>query len=190
MAELDCWVIRKTVDELMASTGPLATMKVSINLSGVTLNDQPSLDVIRQTLTASNLSPERISFEITETAAIRNMARTEAFMGEMRAWGCRFALDDFGSGLSSLTYLRRLPVDYLKIDGSFIRDLPNDAGSRAMVRAIRQMACDLSIQTVAEGVENEATRDILKEVGIDFVQGYAIGMPKPLVKGFGMPRSG
>ncbi|NJO37956.1 MAG: EAL domain-containing protein [Rhizobiales bacterium] len=189
MAELDCWVIRKTVEQLMDSSGPLASMKVSINLSGVTLNDETSLDVIRRTLTASNLSPERISFEITETAAIRDLARTEAFMGEMRAWGCSFALDDFGSGLSSLKYLKRLPVDFLKIDGSFIRDLPDDAGSRAMVRAISQMACDLRIQTVAEGVENQATRDILKEVGIDFVQGYAIGMPKPLVKGLGTPQS-
>jgi EAL domain-containing protein (putative c-di-GMP-specific phosphodiesterase class I) len=155
-------------------------MKVSINLSGVTLNDETSLNFIRQTMTTSNLSPERISFEFTETAAIRDMARTEAFMGDLREWGCRFALDDFGSGLSSLKYLKRLPVDFLKIDGSFIRDLPNDAGSRAMVRAINQMARDLRIQTVAEVVENVETRDILQEVGIDFVQGYAIGIPRPL----------
>jgi len=149
MAELDRWVIRKTVDELTRAKTSLAETNVSINLSGVTLNDETSLDFIRQTLSDSQLPPERISFEITETVAIRRIEATQAFMDDLRSWGCRFALDDFGSGLSSLKYLKRLPVDFLKIDGSFIRDVSNDAGSRAMVKAINQMARDLGIKRKA-----------------------------------------
>ena len=102
-------------------------------------------------------------------------------MAELRERGVRFALDDFGSGLSSLKYLKRLPVDFLKIDGAFVRDLSKDAESRAMVKAINQMARDLCIQTVAEGVESLATLQALKELGIDYVQGYAIGIPAPLL---------
>lgn len=180
MAEVDRWVIRETISHLTGGNDRAAGRVVNINLSGVTLSDETSLDFIRQTLTSSNVSPERISFEITETAAVRNVMKTRAFMQELRDWGCSFALDDFGSGVSSLNYLKRLPVDYLKIDGSFIRDIQKDRGSRVMVKAIHSMARDLGIQTVAEGVENQSTLDTLRDLGIDHVQGFAIGLPSPL----------
>ncbi len=188
MAELDRWVIQETVDCLTQPCEALLNRNVSINLSGITLSDETSLDFIRKTLTESGLSPERISFEITETAAIQNLAKTEVFMDELRDWGCRFALDDFGSGLSSLNYLKRLPVDYLKIDGSFIRELATDPTSHAMVKAIIQMAKDLEIMTVAEGVESLMVLNVLKALGIDYVQGYAIGSPTPVKRGIASGR--
>ena len=179
MAEVDRWVIRETIRHLACGKNGADGTAVNINLSGVTLSDETSLDFIRQTLTSSSVSPDRISFEITETAAVRNVMKTQAFMQEMRDWGCSFALDDFGSGVSSLNYLKRLPVDYLKIDGSFIRDITKDRGSRIMVKAIHCMAKGLGIQTVAEGVENQPTLDALRDLGIDYVQGFAIGLPSP-----------
>ena len=180
MAELDRWVIEETIGLLARDSLAALETKVSINVSGITLNDETSLDFIRQALTASSIAPERIAFEITETAAIRNIVKTQVFMQELRDWGCRFALDDFGSGLSSLNYLKRLPVDYLKIDGSFVRDLSKDEGSRVMVRSIQQMAHGLGIETVAEGVEDERTLQALQELEIDYVQGFAIGEPMPI----------
>ena len=180
MAEVDRWVIRETIHHLACGKNDAAGTAVNINLSGVTLSDETSLDFIRQALTSSSVSPNRISFEITETAAVRNVMKTQAFMQEMRDLGCSFALDDFGSGVSSLNYLKRLPVDYLKIDGSFIRDVTKDRGSRIMVEAIHCMAKGLGIQTVAEGVENRPTLNALRDLGIDHVQGFAIGLPSPL----------
>ncbi|MGI9499824.1 MAG: EAL domain-containing protein [Geminicoccaceae bacterium] len=180
MADVDRWVIRKTVAELVRRGTSLAGIDVCINLSGVTLNDETSLDFIRQILSLSNLLPEKISFEITETAAVRNIAKTRIFMDELRSWGCRFALDDFGSGVSSLTYLKRLPVDFLKIDGSFVCDVAKDRGSHAMVNAISRMAKDLGIRTIAEGVEDPSTLEVLKNLGIDYAQGFAVGRPEPL----------
>ena len=179
MAEVDRWVIRETIRHLACGRNGADGTTVNINLSGVTLSDETSLDFIRQTLTSSNVSPSRISFEITETAAVRNVMKTQAFMQEMRDWGGSFALDDFGSGVSSLNYLKRLPVDYLKIDGSFIRDVTKDRGSRIMVKAIHCMAKGLGIRTVAEGVENQPTLNALRDLGIDYVQGFAIGLPSP-----------
>ncbi|MGI9509847.1 MAG: putative bifunctional diguanylate cyclase/phosphodiesterase, partial [Geminicoccaceae bacterium] len=182
MADVDRWVIKNTIARLQQAGTPLSGIDVSINLSGVTLNDETSLEFIRKALSLSNLSPQQISFEITETAAVRNIAKTRSFMDELRSWGCRFALDDFGSGLSSLTYLKRLPVDFLKIDGSFVRDMARDRSSHAMVKAISQMAKDIGIKTVAEGVEDRSTLDVLRHLGIDYVQGYAVGHPAPLAE--------
>ena len=180
MAEIDRWVIHETMAVLATETFSGIRTGVSINVSGVTLNDETSLDFIRQVLGESSVAPERISFEITETAAIRNIMKTQDFMQEMREWGCQFALDDFGSGLSSLNYLRRLPVDYLKIDGSFVRDLNKDEGSHVMVMSIQQMANGLGIKTVAEGVEDKRTLNALKMLEIDYVQGFAVGKPLPI----------
>ena len=180
MAQVDRWVIGKTFGELVRRPSLPARPRVNINLSGVTLNDETSLDFIRRMLTVSDLLPEQVTFEITETAAIRNIINTQAFMDELRAWGCRFALDDFGSGLSSLSYLKRLPVEFLKIDGSFVRDVAKDHGSQVMVKAISQMAQGLGIQSVAEGVEDLSTLEILKDIGIDYAQGFATGRPVPL----------
>lgn len=182
MADLDRWVIQKTIEELVRNGTTLAGLDVCINLSGVTLNDDTSLDFIRRSLTLSKLSPRQVSFEITETAAVRNIAKTRRFMDELRGWGCRFALDDFGSGVSSLTYLKRLPVDFLKIDGSFVCDVTKDKNSQAMVKAIGQMARDLGIETIAEGVEHASTLNVLESLGIHYAQGFAVGRPAPLAE--------
>ena len=177
MAEVDRWVIRETIEHLGRRIADRPVKAVNINLSGVTLSDETSLAFIRRTLAFSSVPPELISFEITETAALRNIMKTKAFMRELRDWGCSFSLDDFGSGLSSLSYLKRLPVDYVKIDGSFIRDVVKDDGSRVMVEAIHSMARGLGIKTVAEGVEDVRVLRTLADIGIDYVQGYAVGEP-------------
>ena len=119
-------------------------------------------------------------FEITETAAISNLSAASEFMHELRKLGCRFALDDFGSGLSSFGYLKNLPVDYLKIDGTFVRDMHTDDVNHAMVSAIQQLGNILGIETIAEFVENDSIVEMLSELGVDYAQGYAIAMPKPL----------
>lgn len=180
MEEIDRWVIGKTVTYLTETLKKSSDLRVNINISGATLGDDTLLDFVRQALEEADVPADRVCFEITETAAIRNLVKTEAFIRELKASGSEFALDDFGSGLSSLNYLKRLSVDYLKIDRTFIRDICHDGSSRAMVAAIHQMAKALGIETVAEGIEDRRTLGILKDLGVNFVQGFEVGTPKPL----------
>ena len=121
-------------------------------------------------------------FEITETVAISNLSKATIFINELKAHGCKFALDDFGSGLSSFAYLKTLPVNYLKIDGAFVKDICNDVIDRAMVESIQQVGKVMKLDTIAEHVEDEATLLLLKEIGIDFVQGYYLGRPEAVKK--------
>jgi EAL domain-containing protein (putative c-di-GMP-specific phosphodiesterase class I) len=123
---------------------------------------------------------EVLCFEITETAAIANIEAATQFMHELKFLGCRFALDDFGSGLSSFGYLKNLPVDYLKIDGSFVRNMDTDAIDRAMVSSIHQLASVIGIKTIAEFVENDSILEQLADIGIGYAQGYGISRPSPL----------
>ncbi|MGD8207557.1 MAG: EAL domain-containing protein, partial [Thiohalocapsa sp.] len=125
--------------------------------------------------------PSTICFEITETAALGNLEGASHFMRELAAMGCRFALDDFGTGLSSYAYLRRLPLNYLKIDGSFVHDMNRDPVNRALVTSINQVAHILGLQTIAEWAEDHATVNLLRALHVDFVQGYAVGMPTPIM---------
>jgi len=127
------------------------------------------------------LDPELFCFEITENATIQNIERAEALIRRLRRLGCAVALDDFGTGLSSLAYLRQLPVTMLKIDGSFVRDVLKDSRAESMVRAIAQLARSMSISTVAEYVETEEIRARIATLGVDYGQGFAIGRPAPLV---------
>ena len=124
-----------------------------------------------------DINPRNLCFEITEGAAITNVDHADGFMAALGARGCRFALDDFGVGMSSLTYLRRLPISYLKIDGSFVKDLSTDPVNRAMVQAIQTVASTAQVKTVAESVEVAADLAVLKDIGIDLIQGYLIAKP-------------
>lgn len=153
---------------------------LAVNLSGASVNDEAFLDYVLATFTRYGVAPGRICFEITETAAIGNLARATRFMQRLKEVGCSFALDDFGSGFSSFAYLKRLPVDYLKIDGSFVRDMADDPIDRAMVGAIQSIGSALGIRTVAEFVDNERTVQLLREIGVDYAQGFGVGRPRPL----------
>ncbi|MEN6587224.1 MAG: EAL domain-containing protein [Sulfuricella sp.] len=152
----------------------------TVNLSGPSLCDDHFLDFIKRQFVLYHVPYDHICFEITETAAISNLSRAMDFIGELRAHGCRFSLDDFGSGLSSFTYLKNMPVDYLKIDGSFVRDMVDDPMDAAMVAAINQVGHVMGLKTIAEFVETDAVLEKLREMGVDFVQGFGIERPKPL----------
>jgi len=180
MPEIDRWVIRNALTSLSKEDSD-AQSSLSINLSGATLNDESLSSFIRRELARTNVSPRRVCFEITETAAIENEKRALAFIEEMRELGCRFALDDFGSGVSSLSHLKRLPVDYLKIDGQFVREIDASPTDRAMVKAICELGRTLDIRMIAEYVETEQVATTLTDLGVDYAQGFLLGRPKPLV---------
>ncbi|MCK4742454.1 MAG: EAL domain-containing protein [Sulfuriflexus sp.] len=151
----------------------------SINLSGHSFCDEHFLDNLVTELNKSNVPPKNICFEVTETAAIGNLHQAQRFMSVLRDMGCQFSLDDFGSGLSSFAYLKNLDVNYLKIDGIFIKDIATDKVDAAMVQSINQVGQILGMKTIAEFVENDEIVDKLKEIGVDYVQGYGIEKPHP-----------
>jgi len=152
----------------------------SINLSGSSLGDPSMLSYVREQLGRHNLPPETLCFEITETAAVANLALAAHFIRELKALGCWFALDDFGSGMSSFAYLQSLPVDSLKIAGAFLRHIETDPVEYAMVEAIHRVGHVMRLKTVAEGVESLDTLETLRRIGVDYAQGYAIAEPRPL----------
>ena len=175
---VDRWVIDNVFAWLAARPRALAEIgQISINLSGKSIGQGDMLDFILTAFSTGRVPAHKICFEITETAAIADLLRATQFIERLKSCGCRFALDDFGSGFSSLAYLKQLPVDYLKIDGAFVRDMATDSIDYAMVRSINDIGHLLGKQTVAEFVENRATYDLLSALGVDYVQGYAIGRP-------------
>jgi diguanylate cyclase (GGDEF)-like protein len=182
MPTIDRWVIDKAIELLKPHAELLAggALAFAINLSGQSLSDEEFSDFLLQRLETCGLDPSVFCFEITENATIANIARAEVLMRRLRRLGCSVALDDFGTGLSSLSYLRQLPVTLLKIDGSFVRDILKDVRSESMVRAIAQLARSMNIGTVAEYVETEEIRQRLALLGVDYGQGFAIGKPVPL----------
>lgn len=181
MHAVDRWVIRNTLEWMHANTDKLADIDgFSINLSGQSLNDEKLTAYILQQVMDSEVAREKVTFEVTETAAIANIADAADFIREMQAVGCKFSLDDFGSGLSSYSYLKHLPVDFVKIDGAFIRDLHRDNSDYMMVRSINEMAHLMGKRTIAEYVENDEILARLREIGIDYAQGYGIEKPRPL----------
>ncbi len=179
MPELDRWVVRRSLEALASyqSAERAANAIVSINLSGQSLCDDGFLDFVISQLERTNVPSASICFELTETAAILNMERARKFMATLTRHGCRFSLDDFGAGLSSFSYLRTLPVSFLKIDGQFVRDIVEDPVCNAMVAAIHQMSQAMGLKTIAEFVETPAIKQHLREIGIDFGQGNAIAKP-------------
>jgi EAL domain-containing protein (putative c-di-GMP-specific phosphodiesterase class I) len=152
----------------------------TINLSGASLNDEQFIEFVIEQFALHEIPPQVICFEITETVAISNLSKAAALVGDLKALGCRFTLDDFGSSVSCLAYLKNLPVDYLKIDGNFVRNIVNDPINCAMVEAINQIAHLMGLQTIAEFVENDDILNKLRELGVDYAQGYGIAKPHPL----------
>lgn len=178
---LDRWVVNHALDWLRNRRELLPRIEsLSINLSGATMADDEFLHNLSHQLERETELATRICFEITETAAIANIANAENFIRRTRDLGCRFALDDFGTGLSSFSYLKNLHVDYLKIDGSFVRDIDKDEIDRAMVRSIHEIGRVLKLQTIAEFVENDHILLHLRDIGVDYGQGYGIARPVPL----------
>lgn len=156
------------------------SIQLSINLSGSSVGDKDLHDYIEQKFEEHDVLPQDITFEITETAAITNLNQAVKMMRELRPLGCRFALDDFGAGLSSLGYLKNLPIDFIKIDGKFVVDIESDEVSRAMVEMINHVGSVMGLKVIAEFVENERVIEILSEIGVDFAQGYGVGVPHAL----------
>jgi len=178
---LDRWVIEHTCAWFaLRREAADAFESCAINLSGQSLTDPTLAEFIASTFARHALDPARFCFEITETAAIAGITQARQLIESLRRRGFRFALDDFGSGLSSFGYLKALPVDVLKIDGVFIRHIAADALDEAMVRAIAEVARIMDKTTVAEFVESDAQVAILNRLGIDYLQGYLIGQPQPL----------
>ncbi len=180
IGDLDRLIIRTALREFAALDGGCAGAGIAINLSGSSLSDESLPDFVRRELRASGVAPARVCFEITETAAVNQLSRAQHFIAELRRLGCSFALDDFGSGLSSFNYLKQLPVDWLKVDGSFVRDLPHDPVDQAMVRAINDIGHVMGIEIVAEHVEDESVLAAAVASGVDYLQGFALGEPRPL----------
>jgi EAL domain-containing protein (putative c-di-GMP-specific phosphodiesterase class I) len=161
--------------------------RFSLNLSGTSVADEGMLDYIRSEIQSAGVDPARVCLEITETAAIKNFAKAAHFIRALRDFGCRFALDDFGSGLSSFAYLKNLAVDYLKIDGSFVRDVAANRVDRAMVEAINRVGHVMGLETVAESVETPEALAEVRRIGVDYAQGYYIGKPVALGTDNGSP---
>ena len=181
MPAIDHWVVGEVLARI--ARRPCCDAEddymVAINLSGASLGDERFLRFLREALTNSSIDPAQLCFEITETAAINNLARAVAFMRELKDYGCQFALDDFGSGLSSFGYLKNLPVDYLKIDGQLVKGVVESRTDLAMVNAINEIGHTLGIRTVAEFVENAEIRERMAMINVDFVQGYGVERPRP-----------
>ena len=176
---LDRWVIEHALAWLAASP-PHAAALYAINLSGRSLASDGFLEVVLAAIEANGVAPHNLCFEITETAAVSSLARARYFMEALRDRGCRFSLDDFGSGLSSFHYLHELPVDFLKIDGAFVHDVDRNPVHRAIVGSINEVGHSMSMYTIAEYAESRTVIECLREVGVDYVQGYGYARPQPL----------
>jgi EAL domain-containing protein (putative c-di-GMP-specific phosphodiesterase class I) len=181
IATIDRWVISEYFRWLAEHPAQLSALELgSINLSGHSLGDETCLRHIESQLKEFAIPPEKICFEITETEAISNLAKAQSFIRKLKNYGCNFALDDFGSGFSSYAYLKNLPVDFLKIDGMFVKDIHSDPANYAMVESINHIGHVMGRKTIAEFVENQDTLQTLNKLGIDYMQGYGIAKPSAL----------
>lgn len=179
--KIDRWVIGAALDWLRCNPALAARLHLcGINLSGQSLSNEDVVCFILEQLEDTRIPGEKLCFEVTETAAVSDLVQANHFITLLKDRGCKFALDDFGSGFSSFAYLKKLPVDFLKIDGSFVRDIASDSIDLAMVRSINEIGHMMGKHTIAEFVEDRRVLDILKRVGVDFAQGYEIGRPEPL----------
>jgi len=184
MSLVDRWVVQTTLAALgRGALRVLATRSVAINISGQTLGDTQFLEFVVDCFDRTGVTPGQICFEVTENSVISNIEHARRFIGVLHGMGCKFALDDFGRGLGSFSNLKNLTMDFLKIDGSFMRNLARDSVNQAMVAAMIKLARTLNFKVVAEQVEDEGTLETVRKMGIDFVQGFVIGRPQPLLAG-------
>jgi len=182
MPEIDGWVIHAVFSQyhaLLAERGG-QPLTCAINLSGASINAEGFIDYIRKQAHRYKMGPGSICFELTETVAVNNLQAADQFIKECKALGFQFALDDFGTGTSSFGYLKKLPVDFLKIDGGFVKDIEHDPIDQAMTETINHVGHLMGMQTIAEYAENEAIIEKLKVMGVDFAQGYGVSLPSPL----------
>jgi Amt family ammonium transporter len=179
---IDRWVVKNALAALATHKEALngRGMRFSVNISGASIASDEFLEFMEKSIRESGVPPHALCFELTETSAVSNLGRADRLMQRLRMLGCNFALDDFGTGLSSLVYLKSLPVSVLKIDGAFVRDAASNQRTESMVRAIAQMARTMGMETVAEYVETDELRERMTALGVDFGQGFAIGRPVPI----------
>ncbi|MBW3550202.1 MAG: EAL domain-containing protein [Proteobacteria bacterium] len=175
MPALDRWVLGSVLGHLVDTPGDRRLY--AINLSSASLLDESFPEFVRTELTGRGVAPERICFEITESVAIAHLSRAIEMIGELREFGCLFAIDDFGSGMSSFNYLKHLRVDYLKIDGSLVRGVVHDPVHYAMVESINRIGQLMGVRTVAEFVEDDATLEAVRAMGVDCAQGFGVARP-------------
>lgn len=186
VTSLDRWVVTHAFGWLAEHARQAKPLSLcTLNVSGNSLGDEMFLSFVLDEIDRTGVPADRIAFEITETAAIRDMPCAQRFIEALKTRGCRFALDDFGTGLSSFSYLKMLPVDFVKIDGSFIRNLNNDPVNITLVRAIVEVSRVMGKKTVAESVETAGVADTLRELGVDYLQGFGVGLPGLLIAGLG-----
>lgn len=181
MGLIDRWVVAHYFAWLAGNPGHLTQLQLAgINISGVSVSDRHFLDFITQQFESSGIPPHKICFEITETAAIANLSNAKHMIKTLKGLGCRFALDDFGTGMSSFGYLKHLEVDFLKIDGGFVKDIVRDPIDRALVKAINEVGHIMGKRTIAEFAENDEILSLLRQVGVDYAQGYGVARPERL----------
>ena len=180
MSRVDRWVVNAVTEYLADQQTGKEDMQCVyfVNLSGASLSDSDFFSFIKEAISRHHLQPESLCFEITETAAIANLSNAVKFINEIRGLGCQFALDDFGAGLSSFSYLKEIPVDYLKIDGSFVRDMVHNPMNHAIVRAINEIGHVAGLRTIAEYVEDSSILEALRDIGVDLAQGYGVSKPQ------------
>jgi EAL domain-containing protein (putative c-di-GMP-specific phosphodiesterase class I) len=190
MPLIDRWVIRNAfalLADRQNSAGPAQLSSCAINLSGASFGDDDFAEYVRRQFDVYRVPPGMICFEITETSAIANLPSAKRFIQTLKKLGCRFSLDDFGTGMSSFSYLKHLEVDFIKIDGNFVAEILNSKTDRAMVEMIVHVARVMGKSTIAEFVESEEILEALREIGVDYAQGYAIGRPSPFTEMYPLP---
>jgi len=180
MAEVDRWVVANVMQWIGKHQHERKIPRLLINLSGLSFIDEDILKFVVNEVERNEIDPTMIAFEITETAAVDNLDTANEFIRRLREIGCQFALDDFGTGFSTFAYLKSLPINYLKIDGSLVADISTDLVDREMVRSINNIGHTVGAKTIAEYVGDEATVDILREMGVDYAQGFGIARPTHL----------
>jgi EAL domain-containing protein (putative c-di-GMP-specific phosphodiesterase class I) len=178
--DIDRWVVKRATDILVEQRALGRDLRIEINLSARTLGDGRLPELIERRLRETGISPDRLIFEVPETAAVAHVSSAAAFAQRLSELGCKFALDDFGAGVGSVYYLKHIPFDYLKIDGEFVTHCAHNKTDRALISAVVQVARDMGKHTIAEFAADQQTVELLTRLGVDYVQGYYLGRPAPL----------